>query len=174
MSPRIDVTAAGADILFADDEPAMREMVADMLEAAGFRVRLAPDGASALLAVHQRRPDLVILDNRMGRPTGFEVCEELKSDPALEFIPVLLLTAQGDPENRVLGFHHGADDFLAKPFEPRELVARCRALLRQARRGLDRNPTSGLPGGEALRREFERRSERGEPFCLCYLDLDYF
>lgn len=162
------------EILFADDDPGMRSMVGDTLRAAGFSVRLASSGQEALEAVRHSPPDLAVLDYRMGRPDGFTVCREIKSDPRLEHIPVLILTAQGEVENRVLGFEAGADDYLPKPFDPRELLARCRALLRLARQGLERNPTTALPGSDALSREFDRRLALGEPFSLCYFDLDYF
>lgn len=164
----------GRVILFADDDPAMRAMVGDLLRAAGYTVSTADSGKAALEAVRAQTPDLAILDYRMGVPNGFAVCRAIKDDPRLEHIPVLILTAQGEVEHRVRGFEAGADDYLAKPFDPRELVARCHALLRLAKQGLDRNPTSGLPGSEALHREFDRRVSEGQSFSLCYLDLDHF
>jgi PleD family two-component response regulator len=161
-------------ILFADDEPSMRQMVHDALSAAGHEVVLMRDGRAALAGVRDHPPDLVVLDYRMGDTSGFEVCTRLKTDPRYEHIPVLILTAQGELENRLLGFEAGADDYLAKPFDARELVARVRALLRLTRSGLERNPTTGLPGGASIEREFERWHARGEPFAVCYLDLDFF
>lgn len=163
-----------SEILFADDDAAMRLMVADLLRAAGYRVRLAESGARALDDVRQSPPDLVLLDYRMGEPNGFQVCRRIKDDPRLAHLPVLILTAEGAVEDRIEGFSAGADDYLPKPFDPRELVARIRALLRLTREGLDRNPTTGLPGSEAVQREFARRLRMGDPFSLCYLDLDYF
>jgi PleD family two-component response regulator len=110
----------------------------------------------------------------MGTPDGLEVCRRIKSDARMEHVPVLILTGESEIESRLAGFDAGADDYLAKPFDPRELLARVKAMLLLARRGLDRNPTSGLPGGEAMYREFERYRSDGKPFCICYLDLDYF
>lgn len=162
------------DILFADDDPAMRAMVSEVLIAAGYRVRLAMDGDGALAELRSAEPAIVVLDYRMGAPDGLEVCRRIKSDPRLEHLPVLILTGEGEIESRLAGFDAGADDYLPKPFDPRELLARVRAMLLLARRGLDRNPTSGLPGGEAMYREFERYRADGKPFCICYLDLDYF
>jgi PleD family two-component response regulator len=161
-------------ILFADDDPAMRQLVHDALSAAGHEVRVVPDGHSALAAVRDGAPDLVVLDYRMGATSGFEVCRHLKADSRYEHIPVLILTAQGEIENRLLGFEAGADDYLPKPFDARELVARARALLRLTRSGLERNPTTGLPGGAAIEREFEKWQGTGESFAVCYLDLDFF
>lgn len=163
-----------SDILLADDDAALRAMVADALRAAGHEVRLARDGAEALREVRRRAPDLLLLDYRMGRPDGFEVCREVRADPRLAHLPVVILTAQGRIEDRLRGFEAGADDYLPKPFDPRELLARVGALLRLARRGLERNPTTGLPGGESIHAEIDRRRRHGEPFTLCYFDLDHF
>jgi len=163
-----------SEILFADDDPAMREMVSRVFESAGYRIRLASDGTEALEKLRGAEPAIVVLDYRMGTPDGLEVCRRIKSNPRTAHVPVLILTGESELESRLAGFDAGADDYLAKPFDPRELLARVRAMLLLAQRGLDRNPTSGLPGGEAVYREFERLCLRGEPFCICYLDLDYF
>jgi PleD family two-component response regulator len=163
-----------SEILFADDDAGLREMVAEVLRAGGHRVRLATNGTQALAEVRADAPDLVILDYRMGTPDGFAVCREIKSDLRIAHLPVLILTAQSDIEDRLRGFDAGADDYLHKPFDPRELLARVSALLRLAQRGLDRNPTTGLPGGEAIHHEIERRRGEGKPFAVCYFDLDHF
>lgn len=162
------------EILFADDDEAVRDMVSSLLHSAGFRFRLARSGAEALTAVRADPPDLVLLDYRMGNPDGFEVCRAIKSDPRLEHLPVLILTGQGALDDRLEGFDAGADDYLGKPFDNRELLARISALLRLAELGRDRNPTSGLAGGEAIHRELERCRERGAPFTICYFDIDNF
>jgi PleD family two-component response regulator len=163
-----------SDILFADDDAPMRRMVADVLQSAGYHVRLAENGRRALEEVRDAPPDLVLLDYRMGDPDGFQVCQEIKHDSRLAHLPVLILTAEGSMDDRIEGFGAGADDYLPKPFDPRELLARIRALLRLAREGRDRNPTTGLPGSEAVQREFDRRLRLADLFSLCYLDLDYF
>lgn len=163
-----------SEILFADDDPAMRQMVSQVFGTAGYRIRLAKNGDEALAELRRSEPDIAVLDYRMGVPDGLEVCRSIKTDPRLEHVPVLILTGESEIESRLAGFDAGADDYLAKPFDPRELLARVRAMLLLAQRGLDRNPTSGLPGGEAMYREFERHRRDGKPFCICYLDLDYF
>ena len=162
------------EILFADDDSGTRNMVRDALTAAGFRVRLAHNGREALEQIQHLVPDMVLLDYRMGTPDGLEVCRTIKADARVAHLPVLILTAQTEVHDRLDGFEAGADDYLAKPFDPRELIARTRALLQLTRRGLDRNPTTGLPGGEAISTELERRQQRGKPFAICYLDLDNF
>jgi PleD family two-component response regulator len=171
MTKRLENTTS---IVFADDDAAMRLLVASVLRSAGHDVRLAENGAQALGEVHHEPPDLIVLDYRMGPPDGFQVCRELKADPRFAHLPVLILTGEGQLEERLTGFDAGADDYLAKPFDTRELLARVSAMLRLAHRGLERNPTSKLPGGEAISREFERRRLSEEPFCICYLDLDQF
>jgi PleD family two-component response regulator len=161
-------------ILFADDDPHMRRMVGDLLRAAGHDVRVVESGREALERVLRDTPDLVLLDYLMGDPDGFAVCRTIKADPRYVHIPVLILTGQGEVEYRIEGFDAGANDYLAKPFEPRELVARVQALLRLSHQSLDRNPTTRLPGGEAVQKEFARRCAQGIEFCVCYLDLDDF
>ncbi len=149
-------------------------MLRDLFRASGHEVALAPDGLRVLSAIQEREPDLVILDHSMPGMNGFEVCRRIKQNPFTARIPVLLLTGQGTVESKVEGFAAGADDYLAKPFDPRELRARVQALLRLVQRESDRNPTSALPGGRAIDREIAARVGRGEPFSVCYLDLDNF
>ena len=161
-------------LLFADDNEDMRLVVRDLLESSGHEVALVPDGLAAMEAVRAREPDLLILDLAMPGMSGFEVCRAIKSNPFTARIPVLLLTALGSIDSKVEGFEAGADDYLAKPFDPRELRARVTALVRLVRRESDRNPTSGLPGGRAIEDEVMMRARRGESFAVCYLDIDNF
>lgn len=161
-------------LLFADDNEDMRLMLRDLFRSVGHEVALAADGAAALQAIEEREPDLVILDHSMPALTGMDVCRRMKANPFTARIPVLMLTAQGGMESKIEGFAAGADDYLAKPFDPRELRARVNALLRLVQREGDRNPTSGLPGGRGIDREIARRIERNESFAVCYLDLDNF
>jgi CheY-like chemotaxis protein len=171
---RAPVGGQMSEILFADDDAELRRMVGEVLKTGGHVVRLAESGNAALAEVRRAAPDLVILDWRMGRPDGIEVCRRIKHDPRLAHLPVLILTGQGELEDRLVGFDAGADDYLAKPFDPRELLARVGALLRLSRTARDRNPTSGLPGGEALYDEIDRRRAKGVGFAVCYFDLDHF
>lgn len=168
------VATITTEILFADDDPAMRQLVAETLRTGRHEVRLARNGQEALEEVRRSPPDLVMLDYRMGVMDGFQVCRQLKADPRFDHLPILILTAEGRIEDRLTGFDAGADDYLPKPFDPRELLARVAALLRLAQRGLDRNPTSGLAGGEAIGREYARRQAASAAFAVCYLDLDEF
>lgn len=149
-------------------------MVREVLASAGHEVDTEPNGARALESIEQREPDLLILDLIMPGMSGIEVCRVVKRNPFQARIPVLMLTARGDIDHKVAGFEAGADDYLVKPFEPRELRARVVALLRLVRREGDRNPTSGLPGGQAIEDEIQRRVKVGHTFALCYFDLDNF
>jgi PleD family two-component response regulator len=161
-------------ILFADDDESIRVLVERVLLGDGHQVTLMKDGGGALEAVRRREPDLVVLDLSMPVLTGLEVCAAIKGNPFTSHIPVLMLTAQSEVDDKVAGFDAGADDYLAKPFATRELSARVGALLRLVRREGDRNPTTGLPGGRAIQEEIEARVARQETFALCYIDLDNF
>jgi PleD family two-component response regulator len=162
------------ELLCVDDDESIRLILNSILKNAGYTVTMAHDGRQALQLVQDWEPSLVILDLEMPGMTGLEVCRELKRNLFTSRIPVLMLTAQSDIEQKVEGFDAGVDDYLAKPFHPRELVARIEALLRMVRRESDRNPTSGLPGGRGLQDEIARRVQKAEPFALCYIDLDHF
>ena len=160
--------------MFADDNEDMRQMVRALLESSGYEIRLVADGPSVLTAVMEREPDLLILDLNMPGLSGYDVCRAVKQNPGTARIPILMLTARDGVEHKVRGFEAGADDYLPKPFDGRELRARINALLRLVRREADRNPTSGLPGGHAIDEELARRVSRPVPFAVCYIDLDNF
>jgi DNA-binding response OmpR family regulator len=116
-------------ILVVDDEPKIATLARDYLEHAGFAVLTAADGPSALTSIRQRRPDLVVLDLGLPGLDGLDVTRELRRDSN---IPIVMLTARDDELDKLLGLELGADDYLTKPFSPRELVARVRAVLRRS------------------------------------------
>jgi DNA-binding response OmpR family regulator len=119
-------------LLLIDDDVRLATMVADYLAASGYAVRHASDGEQGLAALAQEVPALVVLDWMMPGMDGLEVCRRIRmlSGPAAR-VPVLMLSAKGDPMDRIIGLEIGADDYLPKPFEPRELLARIRAVLRR-------------------------------------------
>lgn len=121
-------------ILVVDDEPTIAEVVARYLERAGYETRTAADGPSAVAAASIRRPDLVVLDIMLPGLDGLEVMRRLHKD-ADERVPVILLTAKGEESDRLVGLRQGADDYVVKPFSPRELVARVDAVLRRSEDG---------------------------------------
>ena len=119
-------------LLMIEDDARLAAMVADYLTQSGFAVQLAADGQHGLAAVQAGAPELVILDLMLPDMDGLEVCRRIRALPgALARTPVLMLTAKGDPMDRIIGLEIGADDYLPKPFEPRELLARIRAVLRR-------------------------------------------
>ena len=161
-------------VLVADDDPDLRDILRSILEGIGLTVREAADGQEALQAVRTHRPDLVILDYMMPELTGPEVCDQLKQDLLLRHIPVVMLTGKSELRDKVAGITAGADDYLVKPFEPQELIARVQMVLRRTERDLDANPLTKLPGNRSIQRELERRIASGQLFGVCYLDLNRF
>jgi class 3 adenylate cyclase len=118
------------NVLVAEDHPESRQILIDVLTASGYRVLSATNGRDALLIARDELPDLAILDVNMPGIDGFEVCATLKQDPATEQIHIIMLTAQSDVESRVRGLGLGADDYVSKPFSPKELLARVDTRLR--------------------------------------------
>jgi DNA-binding response OmpR family regulator len=118
-------------IVIAEDEPDTAKLLTYRLQKAGVHSVAVSDGISALNAVFEHKPDLVILDLMMPRMDGLEVCRLLKTSPITRRIPVLLLTALATPTDKLKGFGSGADDYVTKPFEMSELIARVFALLRR-------------------------------------------
>ncbi|WP_068879230.1 response regulator transcription factor [Phenylobacterium sp. CCH12-B4] len=117
-------------VLVVDDDPHIRQLLVFALEKAGLSAREAEDGEAALAAVDQQRPDLVVLDINMPKLDGLEVCRRLRAQGDL---PILFLSSRDDEIDRILGIELGADDYVVKPFSPREVTARVQAILRRAR-----------------------------------------
>ncbi len=116
-------------ILVVEDEPRIASLVRDYLEHAGFAVLTAGDGAGGLALARARRPDAIVLDLGLPKVDGLDVIRALRSDSS---VPIVVLTARGDETDRIIGLELGADDYVVKPFSPKELVARVRAVLRRA------------------------------------------
>ena len=117
-------------VLIVDDDPTARETLVAILEGEGYELHLAKDGIRALQMLEQLQPDLILLDVMMPGMTGFEVCQRIRATPALAEVPIILLTALDDPNSRLRGIEAGADDFLSKPPDRRELTARVRTITR--------------------------------------------
>ncbi|MGH7988530.1 MAG: response regulator [Candidatus Binataceae bacterium] len=128
-------------ILIVEDEADIRELLRYNLAQEGFAIEEAGDGAEALERIERRAPDLLLLDLMLPRMSGLELCRRIRSTPATATLPILMLTARGDEADRVLGLEMGADDYVSKPFSPREVAARVKALLRRAS-----PPDAGAPG----------------------------
>lgn len=119
-------------ILVVDDDKQITRLVATYLEKAGFSVLTAFDGENALRVIRHERPDLVVLDLMLPKQDGWEITRRVRADEHLATIPILMLTARVEDTDKILGLELGADDYLSKPFNPREVVARVRAILRRA------------------------------------------
>jgi DNA-binding response OmpR family regulator len=120
-------------VLIVDDEPDIRDLLAYHLEREGYLVSRSRTGADALRQVKLSPPDLVLLDLMLPEVNGLEVCRRLRQDPATSSLPIVMLTAKREELDRVLGLELGADDYIVKPFSPKEVVARVRAVLRRSR-----------------------------------------
>ncbi len=138
--------AAPARILLVEDEDDLRALLDRHLERAGFRVRLAEDGREALRIAWSEPLDLVVLDLMLPGVDGVEVCRRLRAEPRSARLPVLMLTARGEPGDRVGGLEAGADDYVVKPFHLQELILRIEAILRRARGEDDRAALLGYDG----------------------------
>jgi DNA-binding response OmpR family regulator len=146
-----------ARILLVEDEPSMRMALTDILESEGYRVQTAADGEAGLRQAVEQRPDVILLDVMLPKLDGFTLCGELRR---LEIVtPVLMLTAKGQVQDRVMGLDSGADDYLVKPFSTEELLARVRALLR--RRSAERRSVEALVQGDVQVDLVKLRASRG-------------
>ncbi|MFB7835218.1 response regulator transcription factor [Streptomyces sp. NPDC056056] len=158
-------------ILVVDDDPTVAEVVTGYLERAGFDVEHAADGLDALRRTGERRPDLVVLDLMLPGLDGLEVCRRLR---AAGPVPVVMLTARGDEEDRITGLEEGADDYVTKPFSPRELVLRVGSVLRRSRAVAPGAPRAVLRAGDLTVDPATRRASRADnelPLTLREFDL---
>jgi PleD family two-component response regulator len=161
-------------ILVADDEDHVVALLREALQGVHYDVIVAHNGEEAMQTLRKTPPDLVLLDVQMPKMNGYDVCREIKSDVFYRHIPVMLLTAQTGTTSKVTGLEQGADDYLTKPFELDELLARIRTLLRRTRQGLEANPLTRLPGNVTIENEILSRIQKKTPFAVLYLDLNSF
>jgi diguanylate cyclase (GGDEF)-like protein len=161
-------------VLVVDDDPDIARFIEVNLRTQGFEVHLASDGVEALERARDVLPDLVLVDVMMPRMDGFQVVDRLRSEPRTANVSIIMLTAKALTADKVLGITTGADDYIIKPFDPVELVARVKGTLRRAREMRAMSPLTGLPGNARIQQELERRIEGGETFALLYADLDHF
>ncbi len=117
-------------VLVVEDSVTQREMITDLLKGSGLSVSIATDGVEALEHIEGHRPDLVILDIVMPRMNGYEVCRRIKADPKTQNVPVVMCSSKGEEFDRYWGMKQGADAYIAKPFQPTELVGTVKQLLR--------------------------------------------
>jgi diguanylate cyclase (GGDEF)-like protein len=161
-------------VLVADDDPSTLAMIDMALQDAGYDCVLASDGMAALEQARATRPDLVLLDVGMPVMSGDEVHRELRRDPRTRYIPVVFVTAKRTTAEMAARFRNGADDYVAKPFDIDELVARIASALRRAAELRSLNPLSGLPGNITISHEIDARLADGADVACLYVDVDHF
>jgi diguanylate cyclase (GGDEF)-like protein len=161
-------------ILVVDDDPDIARFVEVNLRSVGFDVTVATDGEEALQRAEEIRPDLVLLDVMMPRIDGFEVAQRLRRNTRTSNTCIIMLTAKAQSTDKVLGLTAGADDYIIKPFDPIELLARVKTTLRRARDNRNLSPLTGLPGNIRIEDEVQRRVEDSVPFALLNCDIDNF
>lgn len=163
-----------ARILIVDDDPDIRDVLKLTLSEENYEIIEACDGEEALKIIHNNQPDLILLDYKIPKIDGREVCRRIKKDLLLRHLPIIMVTGRGDISDKVGGIDAGADDYIVKPFEPKELLARIRMILRHTERDLEANPLTRLPGNISILNELSRKIENKALFAVCYLDLDKF
>jgi len=161
-------------ILVVDDDPDIRDILKLTLSEENYEIFEACDGEEALKLINTKPLDLVLLDYKIPKMDGRQVCRLIKKDLLLRHLPIIMVTAKGDISDKVGGIDAGADDYVVKPFEPKELLARIRMILRRTQRDLEANPLTRLPGNVSILNELSRRLESKSLFAVCYIDLDKF
>ena len=161
-------------LIIAEDDDDTAYLLLTALGDSGFLCLRARNGEEALNLTRTELPDALLLDVMMPRMDGITVCKRLKADVLLSRIPIMMLTSLSGVDDRVRGLESGADDYLPKPFDIRELTARVRALIRASNRERQRNPITNLPSGEAIEEKVEELLKAKEAFSMLYIDLENF
>jgi diguanylate cyclase (GGDEF)-like protein len=161
-------------ILIVEDDPSLRRVLRLLLETEGYRVSEAENGMTGLAILQHESPDLVILDVMMPDMDGYTVCQKIREQRRFQQMPVIFLTAKDAAESRIMSLDNGANDYMTKPYNGRELLLRVRNHVNTGRAQRDANPLTGLPGNTAIELEVRDRLDRQEDFALLYVDLDNF
>ena len=162
-----------AKILTIDDDPDILDVL-ELTLSEQYEVFQANNGEEGLNMLQQKNPDLIICDYTMPVMNGRDFCIALKKDILLRHIPIIMLTGKGEVQDRITGIEAGVDDYIVKPFDPSELLARIRMILKRTESSLDANPLSHLPGNTSIMEEFQRHIDSKEKFAVGYADLDKF
>ncbi len=165
---------AKAKIIIVDDDPDIRDVLNLTLSEEGYEVFEAGNGEEGLSLVKNKAPNIVIVDYKMPKMDGPTLCGILKKDILLSHLPIIMLTGKGEVNDKVSGINAGADDYMVKPFEPKELLARIKMVLRRSERDLDANPLTKLPGNVSILNELQNRIDKKVPLAVAYIDLDKF
>ena len=163
-----------AKILLADDSATLRFLVAEVLTDAGFTVVEAEDGQQAVEKIYKENPDLLILDYDMPKKTGFEVVREVRSRTGYLHTPIIIFTADTHKSTKMEGLGLDIDDYLNKPADGDEIVARVKLLLKRNKQKMDSNPLTRLPGNPSIQARVENEIASGRKFAVLYCDLNNF
>jgi len=161
-------------ILIADDDPDIRDVLKITLTEENYETIEAKNGEEALEIIRSKPLDLVLLDYKMPKMDGLQLCDLIKKDLLLAHLPIIMVTGKGEISDKIDGIDSGADDYIVKPFEPKELLARIRMVLRRTKRDLEANPLTRLPGNISILNELSNCIEGKSPYAVCYVDLDKF
>lgn len=161
-------------VLVVEDDPSIRRILLLQLEAAGYKTLEAPDGLAALQLLEREVPDLVLLDMMMPNMDGHAVCRAIRADRRLRHLPVVFLTAKVTIDSKLEGLDEGANDYLTKPYDRKEMLLRVKNLIGWSRAERHSNPLTGLPGSPAIDAEVEGLLKEDKAFAFMYVDLDYF
>ena len=161
-------------ILIVDDDPDILDVLEISLSEENYELLKAMDGEEAIRIIKSKPLDLVLLDYAIPKMNGRQVCMEVKKDILLRHLPIIMVTGKGEVSDKVGGIDAGADDYIVKPFEPKELLARIRMILRRTARDLEANPLTRLPGNVSILNELSSRIESKTLFAVCYIDIDKF
>jgi len=158
----------------ADDNPQIRDLVKEILESEGYTVVTAEHGADAVEKIYKENPSLCIIDYEMPYKKGFEVVREVRSHTAYIYMPIMIFTADAGRQTRMEGLGLDIDDYLNKPADAEEIVARVKLLLRRSKQKLDSNPLTRLPGNPSIQADIEEKIAANRPFAMLYCDLNNF
>ncbi|MGH8793504.1 MAG: GGDEF domain-containing response regulator [Stackebrandtia sp.] len=161
-------------VLVVDSDAELAEYLSGQLRENGFDSAMARDGYQALAQISRRRPDLVLMEVDLPLIDGLELTRHLRGDPITASLPVIMLSHRGLSADRIAGLTIGADDYIVKPFDAAEVVARVRSALRRHREIREVSPLTGLPGNARILAEIADWVRTGEPFALGYIDIDHF
>jgi len=161
-------------LIVVDDDVDIAHFVEVNLKLQGYEVLLAHDGATALGMIQEHQPALAIVDLMMPNIDGIELTRRLRANPLTAPMPIIMLTARGQTADKVLGLTAGADDYLVKPFDTLELIARVRSTLRRNQEYREISPLTGLPGNMRILREIADRVRGGSDYAVCHIDIDRF
>lgn len=166
---------ASERILIIDDDEQVASYVRLSFSLAGYQVEWIKDGRGAVQKVREMIPDAIILDLKLPGTNGFRICEQLRLEPQTRAIPIIMVSGSWkDSQDRIRSIEVGADDFLTKPFDAQELIARVKRMLQRKKVDMGHNPLTGLPGNLAIEEEARRRLARQDPLAFAYIDLDNF